>query len=58
VKVYTYVMHREESRGYEVVKNTVVEEGEELYLEKYDEKLQLALEYPKGNRGELRIKDD
>jgi hypothetical protein len=51
-------MHREENRGYEVVKNGLVEESEERFFEKYDDKLQLAVEYPKGNRGELRIKED
>ena len=58
MKIYNYVMHREENRGYEVVKNGRVEESEERFFEKYDDKLQLAVEYPKGNRGELRIKED
>lgn len=58
MKIYNYVMHREENRGYEVVKNGLVEESEERFFEKYDDKLQLAVEYPKGNRGELRIKED
>ena len=58
VKVYTYVMPREENRGYDVVKNTVVEETEEKYLEKYSDRLQLSVEYPRTNKSELKIKDD